>query len=154
MVDQNRGDLIMHISTKCSIAVHCLIVIAEYGEQEKLTSEMLARSAGVNPVIIRNIVSALKKEGILSVKAGTGGTTLTCPLEEITLYRICKTLEPNFLGKLIGIHTKPSPFCPIGKNIHQVLDASYDKVREDLRNSLQGISMIEILNNYKSLENG
>ena len=87
----------MHISTKCSIAVHCLIVIAEYGEQKKLTSEMLARSAGINPVIIRNIVSALKKEGILSVKSGTGGTTLTCPLEEITLYRICKTLEPNFL---------------------------------------------------------
>lgn len=141
----------MHISTKCSIAVHCLILIAEYGEQKKLTSEMLARSAGINPVIIRNIVSALKKEGILSVKTGTGGTTLICPLEEITLYRICKTLEPNFLDKLIGIHAKPSPFCPIGKNIHQVLDTSYDKVREDLRNSLQEISMIEILDNYKSL---
>lgn len=144
----------MHISTKCSIAVHCLIVIAEYGEQKKLTSEMLARSSGINPVIIRNIVSALKKEGILSVKTGTGGTTLTCPLEEITLYRVCKTLEPNFLDKLIGIHAKPSPFCPVGKNIHQVLDASYDKVREDLQDSLQGISMKDIMDRYHSLQNG
>ena len=141
----------MHISTKCSIAIHCLIVIAKYGEQEKVTSTMLACSTGVNPVIIRNIISALKKEGILSVKIGTGGTTLACPPEEITLYRICKTLEPNFLGKLIGIHTKPSPFCPIGRNIHLVLDASYDKIREDLRDSLQEISLKEILDRYKSL---
>lgn len=141
----------MHISTKTSIAVHCLIVVSEYGGQIKVTSEMLACSTGVNPVIIRNIVSALKKEGILSVKSGTGGTTLNCPLEEITLYRICKTLEPNFLSKLIGIHAKPSPLCPVGKNIYQVLDASYDKVREDLRDSLQGISMKEIMDRYKSL---
>lgn len=50
----------MHISTKSSIAIHCLIVISEYGEQEKVTSEMLALSTGINPVTIRNIVSALK----------------------------------------------------------------------------------------------
>lgn len=143
----------MQISTKSSIAIHCLIVISEYGEQEKITSEMLARSTGVNPVTIRNIVSALKKEGILSVKSGTGGATLTCPLEEITLYRVCKTLEPNFLNKLIGIHGNPSPLCPIGKNIYQVLDASYDKVRENLRSSLQGISMREILDRYRSISN-
>lgn len=141
----------MRISTKTSIAIHCLIAVSEYGEQKKLTSEMLAHSTGVNPVTIRNIVSALKKEGILSVKSGTGGTTLNCPLEEITLYRICKTLEPNFLGKLIGIHKSSSSLCPIGKSIHQVLDASYDKVREDLRDSLQGISMKEIMDRYKSL---
>lgn len=143
----------MHISTKSSIAIHCLIIVSEYGEQKKITSEMLALSTGVNPVIIRNIVSVLKKEGILSVKPGTGGATLNCPLEEITLYRICKTLDPNFLSNLIGIHARPSPLCPIGKNIHQVLDASYSKVHEDLRKSLQGINMKEILDRYKSLQN-
>lgn len=144
----------MHISTKSSIAIHCLIVISEYGEQKKVTSEILALSTGINPVTIRNIVSALKKEGILSVKPGIGGTTLNCPLEEITLYRICKTLEPNFLSKLIGIHASPSPLCPIGKNIYQVLDASYHKVREDLRDSLQDISMKDIMDRYKSLQHG
>lgn len=141
----------MHISTKSSIAIHCLIVVSEYGEQEKVTSDMLAHSTGINPVTIRNIISALKKEGVLSVKSGTGGTTLNCPLEEITLYRICKTLEPNFLDKLIGIHAKPSPLCPIGKNICQVLDVSYEKVRKDLRDSLQNISMKEVMDRYHSL---
>lgn len=141
----------MHISTKCSIAIHCLIFISEYGEKRKVTSELLSLSTGNNPVTIRNIVSALKKEGILSVKFGTGGTTLNCPLDEITLYRICTTIEPDFLDKLIGIHAMPSPLCPVGKNIHNVLDASYSKIRKDLKDSLRNISMKEIVDHYHNL---
>lgn len=141
----------MHISTKCSIAVHCLIFISEYGKTRKVTSKLLSLSTGSNPVTIRNIISSLKKEGILSVKSGTGGATLNCLLEEITLYRICHALEPDFLGKLIGIHAAPSPLCPVGKNIHRVLDISYTDIREDLRNSLQNISMKEILEKYHNL---
>ena len=138
----------MHISTKCSVAIHCLVFICEYGESKKVTSELLSLSTGVNPVTIRNIVSALKKDGILSVKFGTGGTTLNCSLEEITLYRICNAIEPDFLNKLIGIHASPSCLCPVGRNIHGVLDSSYQNVREDLQKSLQNISMEEIMDKY------
>ena len=138
----------MHISTKCSVAIHCLVFICEYGESKKVTSELLSLSTGVNSVTIRNIVSALKKDGILSVKFGTGGTTLNCSLDEITLYRICNAIEPNFLNKLIGIHASPSCLCPVGRNIHGVLDSSYQNVREDLQKSLQNISMEEIMDKY------
>ena len=75
----------MHISVKCSVAIHCLIFIYEYGEKQKVTSDLLSLSTGSNPVTIRNIISALKKDGILSVKFGTGGAVLACPLEEITI---------------------------------------------------------------------
>lgn len=138
----------MHISTKCSVAIHCLVFICEYGESKKVTSELLSLSTGVNPVTIRNIVSALKKDGILSVKFGTGGTTLNCSLDEITLYRICNAIEPDFLNKLIGIHASPSCLCPVGRSIHDVLDSSYQNVREDLQKSLQNISMEEIMEKY------
>ena len=138
----------MHISTKCSVAIHCLVFICEYGESKKVTSELLSLSTGVNPVTIRNIVSALKKDGILSVKFGTGGTTLNCSLDEITLYRICNAIEPDFLNKLIGIHATPSCLCPVGRSIHGVLDSSYQNVREDLQKSLQNISMEEIMDKY------
>ena len=57
----------MHISTKCSVAIHCLVFIYEYGECKKVTSELLSLSTGSNPVTIRNILSALKKDGILSM---------------------------------------------------------------------------------------
>lgn len=138
----------MHISTKCSIAIHCLIFINEYGESKRVTSELLSLSTGCNPVTIRTIMSALKKDGILAVKFGTGGTTLQCPPEEISLYRICMAVEPDALNKLIGTHPTPSPLCPVGKNIHSVLEAPYDKIRNDLKCSLQSISMKEIIDGY------
>lgn len=138
----------MHISTKCSVAIHCLVFIHEYGEKRKVTSELLSLSTGSNPVTIRNILSALKKEGILYVKFGTGGATINCPLSEINLYRICKAIEPDFLSKLIGVHALPSPLCPVGKNIHAVLDSSYKKIKEDLYRSLQRITMEDIIDDY------
>ncbi len=138
----------MHISTKCSVAIHCLVFIHEYGAKRKVTSELLSLSTGSNPVTIRNILSALKKEGILYVKFGTGGATINCPLSEINLYRICKAIEPDFLSKLIGVHALPSPLCPVGKNIHAVLDSSYKKIKEDLYRSLQRITMEDIIDDY------
>ena len=52
----------MHVSNKCSIAIHCLIFIHEYGTENKVTSELLSLSTGCNPVTIRVILSALKKK--------------------------------------------------------------------------------------------
>lgn len=36
----------MHVSNKCSIAIHCLIFIHEYGTENKVTSELLSLSTG------------------------------------------------------------------------------------------------------------
>lgn len=138
----------MHISTKCSVAIHCLIFIYEYGNVKKVTSELLSLSTGCNSVTIRNILSSLKKAGMISIKVGAGGATLAVPLQEITLYRICKAIEPDFMKKLIGIHMLPSPFCPVGKNIHKVLDCSYQKIQNDLCSSLQTITMENIIADY------
>lgn len=141
----------MHISTKCSIAIHCLIFICEYGQTTKVTSDLLSLSTGINPVTIRNIISALKKDDIVSVKLGTGGTTINAPLNEITLYQIYKSVEPDFLTKLIGIHTSSSPFCLVGRNIREVLDSSYEKIRQDLTQSLQSITLEQVINDYHKL---
>ena len=141
----------MHISTKCSIAIHCLIFIHEYGNEKKVTSQLLSLSTGVNSVTIRNILSALKKDGMVSVKFGTGGTTLNCPLDEISLYRVCSAIEPSFASKLIGIHASPSKLCPVGKNIHRVLDCSYQKIQGDLCDTLKNINIKDIVSDYHEL---
>lgn len=138
----------MHISTKCSVTLHCLLFIYEYGEKTKVTSDLLSCSTGMNAVTIRNIMSALKKDGIISVKHGTGGATLNCHPSEISLYRLGKALEPDFLSKLIGVHSDPSSLCPVGQNIHSVLDRSYEKIRKDLKSSLEEITLEKIISDY------
>lgn len=139
----------MHISCKCSIAVHCLICISEFGKDDRITSEALSMSSGVNAVTVRGIMSALKKDGIISVKQGVGGAEMICPPEDISLYRICRAVEPDFLEKLFGIHSSPSCQCPVGSNINAVLGASYAKVAAALTESLKSVTMTEILENYR-----
>lgn len=143
----------MHISNKCSIAVHCLIFIYEYGEDKKVTSELLSLSTGCNPVTIRNIVSALKKDGIIDVKFGTGGAKLAVPIQDISLYRICAAVDPKAIDNMIGVHSTPSPFCPVGRNIGSVLDRTYDTIKEDVISSMQSITMVRIVNDYHAALN-
>ena len=51
----------MHISMKCSVAVHCLIFMNEAGGDDRVTSTLLAESTGCNPASIRALFAALKK---------------------------------------------------------------------------------------------
>ena len=138
----------MHISNKCSVAVHCLLFIHEYGQQTRVTSELLSKSTGSNPVTIRSILSALKKAGVLSIPSGTGGAVLSCPPEEIDLCRVCSALEPDFAEKLVGVHAQPSQLCPVGRDIHRVLGNVYCRVQEDLRASLRSITLADVIADY------
>jgi len=93
-------------------------------------------------------MSALKKDGIISVKPGTGGAALSCPPEEITLYRVCMCVEPDALDKLMGMHRHPSSLCPVGRNIRSVLQRSYEKVSTGLEGILRSVSLRELLEDY------
>lgn len=138
----------MQISKKCSIALHCLVFIHEYGRQKKVTSELLSLSTGCNPVTIRNILSSLKKAGIVTIPFGTGGATIALPLRDISLYRICQAVEPDAIRKLIGIHSSPSPLCPVGRNIGHVLGKTYQTIQKDLADSLERISLRDVVEEY------
>ena len=141
----------MHISNKCSIAVHCLLFINEYGQNQKVTSELLSLSTGCNPVTIRNIISAMKKDGLIDVKFGTGGAKLAMPIQDISLYRVCMAVDPKAIDKMISVHPAPSPFCPVGRNIGDVLDRTYDTLKEDLISSMKSVTMERIVNDYHTI---
>ena len=111
----------MQISMKSSVAVHCLIFIHEAKGIAKVTSNLLAESTGSNPVVIRNILSALKKAGLITVPRGTGGAELCADPSQITLYQIYSALEPNGVTSIIGIHPCDGRPCPVAQNIRNVL---------------------------------
>ena len=66
--------------------------------------------------------------GLIQVARGTGGTTITKPLSEITfldIYRAVECVEDN---KLFHFHENPNAACPVGRNIHHVLDEKLDQM--------------------------
>lgn len=49
----------MQISSRFTIGTHVMIMIALQGDKTKVTSDFLAESVGVNPVIIRKTLLSL-----------------------------------------------------------------------------------------------
>jgi len=137
----------MRISSKCSIAAHCLVFIAQYGQQTRVTSALLSGSSGCNPVVIRGVLSNLRKAGLISQQPG-GGAVLACDPKDIDLYRLCTAVEPQALEKLVALHPEPSPLCPVGRAIGPVLERSYDRLRQDLAASMRRITLADLLEDY------
>lgn len=61
----------MQISSRFSIAIHMFTCIEYFKGDYKITSEFIADSVGVNPVIIRKIMSQLRDAGLVDVARGT-----------------------------------------------------------------------------------
>lgn len=138
----------MQISMKCSIAVHCLIFIHEAKGIAKVTSSLLAQSTGCNPVIIRNILSALKKAGLIAVPRGTGGAELCADPSQITLYQIYSALEPDGVTSIIGIHPCDGRPCPVAQNIRKVLEPPYHKIENAVKTAMEEITLQSMIDDF------
>lgn len=139
----------MQISSRFTIAIHMLTCMETFNDEYKVTSEFLAASINVNPVIIRRILSQLKEAGIIEVKRGTGGAAPAKPLEEITfldVYRAVECIEEN---TLFHFHENPNPDCPVGRNIHKILDGRLLKVQQAMERELQGMTMADVMADLK-----
>lgn len=143
----------MQISIKCSVAVHCLIFIHEAKGIAKVTSNLLAESTGSNPVVIRNILSALKKAGLITVPRGTGGAQLCADPSQITLYQIYSALEPDGVTSIIGIHPCQGRPCPVAQNIRKVLEPPYHKIEDAVKHAMEEITLQSMIDEFHEVSN-
>ena len=136
----------MQISSRFTIAIHMLIIIALEGKETKVTSDFLAASVGVNPVIIRKTLSQLKNAELISVARGTGGTEIIKDLQDISLFDVYQAVEClGKSGKLFSFHDNPNPNCPVGANIHEVLDQKLLDIQEAMENQLRQTSLAQVV---------
>lgn len=133
----------MRISSRFPIAVHVMLCIAHFGATNKVTSSFIADSVNVNPVIIRQIISKLKDAGLATVDAGVGGAHIARPLTSITLLDVYRAIEgPD--RKLFGFHDNPNPQCPVGRNIHTLLDGELDAAQHALEAQLGQTTLAQL----------
>lgn len=133
----------MKITSRFTVAVHMLMAICTLGNEYKTTSEFLASSVNVNPVVIRRTLLSLKAAGMIDVKAGSGGATLKKDAKEITLYDVYRAVDCIEDG-LFRFHENPNPNCPVGKNIHAVLDAHLLDAQTAMENELKKVTIADI----------
>lgn len=103
----------MKISSRFSIAVHIMTVIALMETKQKMTSAYLAACISTNPVVIRKITGQLKKSGLVDIKSGEGGATLLKNPAEISLFDIYQAVEVVEDISLFNSHNKLEVKCPV-----------------------------------------
>jgi Rrf2 family protein len=136
---------VMQISSRFTIAVHVLIAIEAFKNDYKVTSELLASSANVNPTVIRRILQQLKKADIVTVKRGSGGADIERPLTEITLLDVYNAVEPVDNGQLFHFHEDPNEECPVGRNIHKIMDYRLDEIQNAMEDKMRRITIADIM---------
>lgn len=140
----------MQISTKFTIAVHILAAVEFFGGGKRVTSEFLASSIGVNPVIVRNLIGDLKKAGLIDVKMGPGGASILKPLAEVTFYDVYAAVEKH-KDELFRFHGSPNPKCPVGRNIHAALDGRLSEVQREFEDDLKRCKVGDVVRDIHRL---
>ena len=135
----------MQITSKFTVAVHILTCIEVFGGQMRVTSEFLSGSTGVNAVIIRNVMGLLREAGIVETRQGSGGAHLTRSLDEITLYDIYIAVECIDDEGLFRFHENSNVQCPVGRNIHRVMDSRLVAAQTAMENELKKTTLADIV---------
>lgn len=125
------------INGRFAISIHILTLLSM---EEGLSSDYIASSININPVLVRKEVSRLRKAGLVDTKEGkNGGAFLACSPGKITLADVYKATyeKPLFSHS----KNKPNPHCPMGKRIGEIMDEVNEEAEAALLKKLNAISI-------------
>ncbi|WP_294267478.1 Rrf2 family transcriptional regulator [Chryseobacterium sp. sg2396] len=121
-------------NTRFATAVHIMTLLAE-SPQDWLTSEWIAGSININPVMVRKELVVLREAGLIVSRQGKeGGTQLARNAKEISISEIYLAVKnTEVLGKK---NSNPNPACPVGKEINDHLKALFSETDQLVLNFL------------------
>lgn len=133
-------------NTRFATAIHILTLLAK-NPQEWLTSEWIAGSVNVNPVIVRKELINLKKSGLIESRQGKiGGVKIAKIPEQINISEIYQAVKnTGVLGKR---NQNPNPLCSVGKNINKNLDLLFGETDDLVSQFLKGKKLSDFTNQF------
>ena len=128
-----------------------MTAIETFKDEYRLTSEFLAGSVQVNSVIIRNILLQLKSAGMVQIPRGRASWSIVLlkKPEEINLLDVYKAIEPLEHDTLFAFHKNPNPKCPVGKNVHNILDDRLLSVQKAMEDKLAAMKLSDVLDDLQ-----
>ena len=136
----------MKYSTKVSDAVHILAFI-QLNPKGSLSSDSIAESIRTNPGCVRQLMSALRKSGLISSVQGHPRPSLAKAPSAITLLDIYQAVEGT--KPLLHLDTHTNPECGVGVQIQLSLQDYFDQIQQTAENEMQQITLQNILNRYE-----
>jgi len=136
----------MAANSRLTVAVHALtwMALSQRRGQRLLTSDQVAASINVNPVIVRRSLGDLHRAGLVEVRRGAGaGWSLARRPDEISMLEVYQAVDAE---PLFAMHrTEPNQACPVGRGIRPVLGQVYEDASAALRRQLARTSIADVL---------
>ncbi len=137
----------MRIANRFSIAAHILSLLGVLRDTEH-TSEWMAGSIGVNPVVVRNVTGMLRRAGLVRTQQGVPGTRLARPLSQITLLDVYRAVEDE--ASVFSVHPRPNPKCPVGSRIQETLSGVFTSAERAMQANLAAVTVGQLVRRLKS----
>ena len=135
----------MKYSTKLSDTIH-LLVFLYLAEGDRITSAKIAERVKTNPAYIRQLMSALKKGGLITSDRGQANAALTRNVDRITMLDIYRAVEGEKPLLHLDIHTNPE--CGVGVNIQLAIGDFYREVQDAAEQKMRKITLKDIIERY------
>ncbi|WP_374165941.1 Rrf2 family transcriptional regulator [Arcticibacter sp. MXS-1] len=133
-------------NVRFSTAIHILTLLA-YSREELLSSDYIAGSININPVLVRKEIINLRKHGLIESKEGKGGgSRLARAPKEIKIsdiYRIVR--QTGILGKT----NDPNPACTVGRQINKQLEELSAIAERSVTDKLEQLTLEDFTKNFK-----
>jgi len=130
-----------------AIALHILTLL-DKANGELLSSEYLAGSININPVLVRKELGNLRNYHFVTSKEGkNGGSSLAKSANEITLGEVYESVRQ--ISLLGNQKNTPNPKCPVGKDINMHLNNLYNDTEKVLIDQLSKQTLAAFSNQFK-----
>ena len=136
----------MKYSTRLSDAVHILAFIA-LNPNGSLSSNSIAKSIHTNPGCVRQLMSALRRAGLISSVKGHPRPALTRIPALITLLDVYRAVEGE--KPLLHLDTHTNPECGVGIYIQLSLQDFFDQIQESAEKEMKSVTLQDILERYQ-----
>jgi Rrf2 family protein len=133
-------------NSRFSISVHILTLLAS-AKGELLSSDYIAGSININPVLVRKELINLRKHNLIGSKEGkNGGAYLNKSATDIRLSDVYDAVRQSpLLGQA---KNKPNPNCPVGKQIEKHLNNLYDDAERALVQQLKTTTLQQFADQF------
>ena len=123
-------------------AVQALCVMAYVGPEE-MTSEVIARSLGTNPVLVRRLLKDLERAQLVCLRPGKdGGVQLTQAPEDITLDAVGRAIEGK--NGVFALRPGGNPACPVNQNMARLLNPIFAATDEAVAKTLAETTIADL----------
>ena len=139
----------MAANCRFAFAVHILSVLAMH--REGATSELLAGSVNTNPVVVRRLLTTLRRAGFIQTQQGArAGSRLCCEPSHISLDAVYRAVES---AASFSLHPQtPNQRCPVGRRIELVLGEVFASAQNALEHALAQRTLADVLETMSASE--